>query len=143
MPERKAFRTILNITACDLAHEGAGANGPYKIYEVKATNRDGVLVQEPLSTFAELPLGRNEYDLKPYMKGGQFKNWTVTPVKAKGAAANEAQEQRVAFLEQQMEFALNKISELTERMTAMERGQQQPAMAVGSTRHSEDDDVPF
>lgn len=132
----------IRVTECKKVYTGMGANGEFSIYEITALNSRGVLIQDKLSSFTPLPLGDGTYDMQPYYKGDVFKNWTVQAPKGTGTAAVE---QRVKFLEEQVEFLVNKISSIEQRLptAASAPPAPQPQTAAAASRFGADDDIPF
>jgi hypothetical protein len=147
MAERKPVKGVqIRVTECKKVYTGNGANGEYSIYEISAINSKGVLIQEPLASFTPLPIGDGTYDMQPYYKGDVFKNWTVQAPKGTGTAALE---QRVKFLEEQVEYLVNKVSSIEDALQR-QGGHQvpppsapQPQTAAASSRFGGDDDIPF
>ncbi len=129
----------IRVTECKKVYTGNGANGEFSIYEITAVNKQGVLIQDKLSSFSPLPLGDGVYDMKPYYKNGEFKNWTVSAPKGTSTAALE---QRIGFLEEQVEFLVGKVTSIEQQLAAVgsHPGHQPPTPAG---RFSQDDDVPF
>src|SRR3954452_14711222 len=76
-PEQKWARRKLNITSCVEVYRGNNDKGEFVIYELAATNEQGALVNQKLSSFGQLPLGWGDYEIAPYYKDGQLKNYTV------------------------------------------------------------------
>lgn len=145
MAERKPVKGVqIRVTECKKVYTGNGANGEFSIYEITAINSKGVLIQEKLSSFTPLPIGDGTYDMKPYYKGEVFKNWTVEAPKGTGTAALE---QRVKFLEEQVEFLVNKVSSIEQQQrlstTAPSAPPAQPQTPVADSRFGGDDDIPF
>lgn len=146
MPERRGGRRKLNITSCVHAYKGTNSKGEFNIYEVEATTEAGVVIQDKLTSWAQLPTGVAEYDLTPYEKDGVFKSWTVEVPKERGGnsgAAKEAMEQRVGFLEQQVEFLVGKVNALDGAISQLGREVAQPATPVAAPSGNGEDDIPF
>lgn len=142
---RKPFTTVLNIMECA---EGA-KGGSWTIYNIKATDRNGLLVNDKLAAFEELPLGQAEYRLKPYVKDGQFKNWTVERPDGQRSrqGGGEPLVARVKFLEDQVEFLIGKVNALEGAVQTHDRviatGAVQAPTGGETSRFGADDDIPF
>lgn len=139
MAKQEVKGAKITVTACKEVYRGNGAKGEFVIYEITATNKDGVLIQDKLSSFSQLPLGEGVYDMKPFYKDGEFKNWTVQAPKG---AQTQAINQRMDFLEQQVEWLVGKVNELQGAIQQVTKTPSpQPATPAG--RFQQDDDIPF
>lgn len=74
----------LSVTSCEVTHSGTNKKGePYSIYEVHAVGEDGQPVDEPLKSFAELPIGElREYRIETYDHPRYGRSYTLSLPKA-------------------------------------------------------------
>lgn len=133
----------LNITACQEVYRGNNSKGEFVIYELQATTEQGALVNQKLSSFSMLPLGVGDYEVAPYIKDGQLKNYTVRkPGGASGSkVAIDALASRVQYLEDHVKWLTEQVNGLTALTQQMGNGQQVPVAA--SAPADDDDSIPF
>lgn len=146
MPERRGGRRKLNITACKHVFTGTNSKGEFKIHEVEAATEQGIAIQDKLTSWVQLPLGLGEFDLTAYMKGDVFQSWTVEVPKDRGGnsgAAKEAANQRIEFLEQQVEWLVGRVSSLAEELRLLREGSTGPNVLTPVATPPADDDIPF
>lgn len=140
---RKGGLRKLNITGCKHAYTGTNSKGEYSIYEVEATTEAGVVIQDKLTAWVDLPLGLADFNLVAYEKNGEFKSWTVEVPKERGGnsnAAKEAVDQRIGFLEEQVKWLVGKVTALE---GAVQTVGAQPPTPVAADGVPIDDDIPF
>lgn len=140
-------KRVLNVMECKEVYRGNGAKGEFVIYELKATDQNGVLINAPLSSFTMLPLGPAEYELAAYHKNGEFKNWTVSKVGGRGGskAETEALASRVQYLEETIKWAVEKINALDGAVAQLARAGTGSAATPPTPPAAppDDDDIPF
>jgi hypothetical protein len=141
--EQQWAKRRLNITECKEVYRGNNSKGEFVIYELQACNEQGVLVNQKLSSFSMLPLGLGDYEVAPYIKDGQLKNYTVRkPGGASGSkAAVDALASRVQYLEDHVKWLTEQVNGLTALTQQMGNGQQVPVAA--SAPADDGDDIPF
>lgn len=142
MAEQKWAKRRLNITACQEVYRGNNSKGEFVIYELQATTEQGALVNQKLSSFSLLPLGVDEYEVAPYMKDGQLKNYTVRKPGGGGGskAAVDALASRVSTLEERLAGLEGIVTQLVDRMSMNGA----PATSAPVSAPSDDgDDIPF
>ena len=109
--EQKWAKRRLNITSCQEVYRGNNSNGEFVVYELQATNEQGILINQKLSSFSLLPAGLAEYEVAPYYKDGQLKNYTVRkPGGGRGGAQVSALASRVEFLEEQVTWLTAEVN---------------------------------
>jgi hypothetical protein len=136
----------LNVTSCKEVHRGTGNNGPYVMYEVEATDEQGVVVNQKLNAFDNLPIAKGRFKVKPYKKNGQIVSYTLQPVEGT-LSGSAAIAQRVEFMEEQIKFLNERertltsvVEDLQEQIGRLQSGA--PAQAPKPPPTS-DDDIPF
>jgi hypothetical protein len=148
-PDQKWTPRRLNITGCKEVYRGNGAKGEFVIYELEAVNEQGAVVNQPLSSFSMLPLGLADYEVAPYHKDGQLKNYTVR--KPGGNSGNSAKvdalASRVQYLEEQVSWLTDQVNghrALLEQLSK-ERAPNgaTPASVSAGASPPDDDDIPF
>lgn len=133
----------LNITDCKEVYRGNGRNGAFVLYQVEATDEQGVVVNQKLNAFSQLPPGKGRYKVKPYKKNNQIEAYTLEA--AEGTATGSAAlAQRVEFMEEQIKFLLEKAQTHDSAISDLQQRTQQPATAAPtSAPPPDDDDIPF
>lgn len=150
MPQPKKARRKLNITSCLEVYRGNGTKGEFVIYEIQATDENGVLIQQKLASFADLPLGLDDYDVAPYIKDGELKNYTVTKPSGGGGGSakydalkkdHDLLEARVEHLENVLHEWTPLIAGLRSQLYGGSKPPEKPSDMEPAGHY--DDDVPF
>jgi hypothetical protein len=161
--QQKWVKKKLNIVACVEGYRGQGAKGEFVIYNITATDENGAVINQKLSSFSELPLGPGEFEVQPFYKDGELKNYTLRrPGGATGQLRAEVEElkAKVKWLEEQVNGLNAAINALLKNPPALSPqapitpenyGQQRSAPvtvpptsapAYGAVPN-DDDDIPF
>lgn len=137
----------LDILECKATYTGSNATtgDEYTIYEVTARDpAKGTLLQVPLRSFSNLPLGVGTYEVSKYEKPGKPASYTLKLPRGQGGGGNGgggALAGRVSVLEEA-------VSQLKAEIAGM-RAERQPVLPGGGIEtgtpdpFADDDDIPF
>jgi hypothetical protein len=153
MPEGVWAPRRLDIKSCTETYSGTNTKGPYSIYEIKATNEQGVLINHKLSSFSQLPLGPGDYEVSAYPPGSKpgdqnFRNFTVRPKDRKGSNTG-ALRSDLDLLTQKVEWLTERVNTLGPAVEELQRrlmeggGPPSQPPAGSATGSPPDDDIPF
>ena len=101
----------LTVTSCASVYEGTNTKGdPFTIFEVEASDENGVAISLPLRSFHDLPLVAGEFTVERYEKNNRT-SYTLKPVRG---ARSKAAAPGVSTAE---------FASLTARVEALEQAQ--------------------
>lgn len=110
MPDQRR----LNITGCRQVHSGIGNNGkPYEIYEVDATTEQGLVVNLPLRSFSNLPMGVNTFNVAPYTNNRGETSYTLSLPQQRGGGVNP---QVLAAMQENIQSLQTRVTSLEQQL---------------------------